>query len=420
MQEPDRDGEWAKSWPLVLTSLLGVSLGTIGTYSAGLFVAPLEAEFGWTRAQVTSGLLIYALVAVPLSPFVGVAIDRWGARRLAIPGSIATGIAFAGFAFTNGASWLWWSTWALFSLAALTVKTTVWTTAIVALFDRWRGLALAIALSGAGLASGVLPALTEALIAHIGWRGAYAVIGLGWAAATAALSYAFFVDARAPRRGERPPEAPGLSFREAIGLRSFQLLWAISLLGSTLLIGLTVHLVPMLVTLGFARSHAAAIVGAAGVGTIVGKLISGFVFDSWSPKLAGAAFQALPSVACALLLQPRVGPYAAILAVFLVGYTSGAGLTMASFMTARLVGLRAYGANFSIIASMLALATGLGPWLCGVVYDSSHSYRAVLVAGLAIPVACSLLTLCIRLKAEPDAAAGPISPDLASSATPPG
>src|SRR5690606_17491232 len=108
MQEQAHDREWASHWPLVLTSLLGVSLATIGTYSAGLFLGPLEAEFGWTRTQVTSGLLIYALIAVPLSPFVGVAIDRWGARRLAIPGSVATGLAFAAFAFTNGSQWLWW------------------------------------------------------------------------------------------------------------------------------------------------------------------------------------------------------------------------------------------------------------------------------------------------------------------------
>jgi predicted MFS family arabinose efflux permease len=414
MREQGRDGEWARNWPLVITSLVGVSLGTIGTYSAGLFLAPLEAEFGWTRAQVTSGLLIYALVAVPLSPFVGAAIDRWGARRLAIPGSIATGIAFAGFAFTNGSSWLWWSTWALFSLAALTVKTTVWTTAIAAVFHRRRGLALAIALSGAGLASGTLPPLTQALIAQIGWRGAYAAIGIGWAAAAAALSYFFFVDARAPSPGDAAASVPGLTFGEAVRLRSFQLLWAISLLGSTLLIGLTVHMVPMLGTLGFDRAHAAAIAGAAGLGTIVGKLVSGFVFDSWSPKAAGATFQALPIAACALLLQPAVSPFTAVLAVFLLGFTSGAALTMASFLTARLVGLRAYGLNFSIIASMLALATGLGPLICGIAFDRSHSYRLVLLAGLAIPAICSLLTICIKLQNEPDLGLkSPLQPKLA-------
>jgi predicted MFS family arabinose efflux permease len=393
----DGDREWARNWPLVVTSLLGVSLGTIGVYSAGLFLAPLEAEFGWTRAQVTSGLLIYALVAVPLSPFVGAAIDRWGARRLAIPGSIATGITFTGFALTDGSPLLWWSTWALFSLAALTVKTTTWTTAIAAVFHRKRGLALAVVLSGTGLAAGTLPTLAHALIAHLGWRSAYAAIGIGWAAATVVLSYFFFIDARAPNPGSTTASVPGLNLREAIRLPSFQLLWVISLLGSLLLVGLTVHLAPMLVTLGFDRASAAAIAGAAGVGSIVGKLISGFVFDAWSPKLAGAAAQALPMVACTLLLQPTVSPYAAALGVFLLGCAAGSALTMASYMTARLVGLRAYGVNFSIIASMLALATGLGPFLCAIAFDLSHSYRPVLIAGLVIPAICSLLTTRIKI-----------------------
>ncbi|MES2986336.1 MAG: MFS transporter [Pseudomonadota bacterium] len=396
-EERSAKQEWASNWALVLTSLVGVSLGTIGIYSAGLFVAPLEAEFGWTRSQVTSGLLIYSLIAVPLSPFVGMAIDRWGARSLAIPGSIATGLTFAGFALTNGSAVIWWTTWALFSLAALTVKTTVWATAVAAVFKRGRGLALAVALSGTGLASAVIPMLAQHLISDFGWRTAYVAIGLGWAVITALPSYFFFVDVRGSTTDGPRPDVPGLVFREAIRLRSFQQLWVVVLLGSLLLVGMTVHLVPILSSLGFDRGRAAAIAGVFGIATVTGKLVSGFVFDRWSPKLAAAIFQALPILACALLLQAKVDTYSAIAAVFLIGYSSGAALTMASFLTAKLVGLKAYGMNFSIMASIFALAAGVGPLLCSIAFDWDHSYRPVLLVGLGVPAICSLLLARIKL-----------------------
>lgn len=397
MHQQQQEQEWARNWALVLTSLVGVSLGTIGIYSAGLFLAPLEAEFGWTRAQVTSGLLIYAAVAVPLSPLVGAAIDRWGARRLAIPGSIATGVTFAAFALGNGSIGLWWASWVLFSLTALSVKTTVWTTAVAAVFTRGRGLALAVALCGTGLASGLMPMLAESLIAGFGWRAAYAAIGLGWAAVTLALTTFFFTDARGAERGSSSPSVPGLTFQQAIRLPAFRMLWLAVLVSYLLLIGLTVHLVPLLVSLGFARSEAAAIAGVFGIATIAGKLVSGFVFDRWSPRLTAAAFQALPIGACALLLQTRVGTFSAILAVFLIGYASGAALTMASFLTARLVGMRAYGVNFSLVASILAFATGVGPLVFGIVFDWGDGYRPVLLAGLILPALSSLIVSRITL-----------------------
>src|SRR5687768_12050797 len=48
------------------------------------------------------GLSIVALFAVPLSPFAGALIDRWGSRRLGIPGIALIAVAFAAFSCASG------------------------------------------------------------------------------------------------------------------------------------------------------------------------------------------------------------------------------------------------------------------------------------------------------------------------------
>src|ERR1051326_4325650 len=69
----------------------------------------------------------------------------------------------------------------LFALAEGTsaVQTPIgYAKAIAAWFDRRRGLALGIAMGGVGLGGFVMPQLSEALIERVGWRGAYALLGV--------------------------------------------------------------------------------------------------------------------------------------------------------------------------------------------------------------------------------------------------
>ncbi len=390
--------ELRKNWPLVFTSTIGVSVGTIGIYSMGLFIAPLEQAFGWSRTQITSGLLISGLMAVPLSPFVGALIDKWGGRQLALIGSILTGAVFAAFSLIQNSLIQWWMLWALFGLVLLGVKTTVWTAAVARVFEKERGLALAITLSGAGIAATLMPSLAEYCIANFGWRQAYALIGLGWAAPTVALVLFFFFDPRpsaaAPAQAgapARPVHLPGLNVWEALRSWAFLKICFVTLTLNSLLIGLTIHLVPIFTASGVARETAAAVSGAVGIASIVGKLVSGPLVDRWPGRYVAAFFALPPIIACVLLLQPNIGSVSATIAALSIGLAAGSLMTMASYLTTRYVGMRSYGTNFGIIASLLALSVGLGPMLCGMVYDAQQSYQSVLFGGFGVSIVSTLL-----------------------------
>ena len=165
--------EWRRNWTLVLCCAFGFSFSSVVNYSFGLFIQPLSAEFGWSRAETSVGLTLTAVFSVLLSPVIGVLTDRWGVRRLAIPGLALLGISVASFALANGSIWQWVGLWAVFAVVDLSVKSTVWTTAVAYAFDRERSLAIAFTLGGVSFALVVGPPLAEALISGFGWRWAF-------------------------------------------------------------------------------------------------------------------------------------------------------------------------------------------------------------------------------------------------------
>lgn len=67
-------------WPLVLAGALGYSMLGLQTYAIGPFVQPLEAEFGWSRAEIMLGVSLSILLGVVFNLAIGIAIDRLGPR----------------------------------------------------------------------------------------------------------------------------------------------------------------------------------------------------------------------------------------------------------------------------------------------------------------------------------------------------
>ncbi len=215
--------EWLKHWTLVLASGFGLSLHTVSTYTLGLVMEPLNAEFGWSRAQISVVSLIPAILMVLFSPSTGAVIDRWGSRRLAIPSIILTGISLAMISLANGSTAQWMMLWVFYGVVTLGIKVTVWTTSISGAFSAGRGLALGTMLCGAALSQIGVPPLAQWLVDDYGWRTAYVVIALVWSTPVLILALLFLKDARpAPDRSTEPAAAPanaqlsGLSVREAL------------------------------------------------------------------------------------------------------------------------------------------------------------------------------------------------------------
>ncbi|WP_206046863.1 MFS transporter [Mangrovimicrobium sediminis] len=382
--------EWRLYWALALTTAVGFSFHSVATYSIGLFIEPLQAEFGWGRAVITAGLTISALLTVPLAPIVGAMIDRWGTRRLAIPGLILKALSLCVFAFADGSEAQWYALWTFYALVALGVKATVWTAAISSVFSAGRGLALAVTLSGTAVAQILAPPLTQWLIAEFGWRTAWVALGLGWGFPALLLAILCLYDARDRERRARAPgdtSAPsldlrGLTPREALRSTALIRIGIATLVILILTIGVIVHQVPILAERGVDREKAAYLASLAGVAGIVGKLLTGYLMDRVDAGWVAAATMSALAVALFALLRASADSALLLFAIALIGYASGCKIQICAYLTSRYAGMRHFGKIFGVMSSLIALGAGLGPLLVGAVHDAYGGYAPFLLAGI--------------------------------------
>lgn len=377
--------EWRKSWTVVATSLLGFSISSVHITTTGLFLQPIERETGWARSEVSAGLTIVAVVSVVLAPFVGILIDRLGSRPVGIFGTALYCAAIASLAATGGSIWYWWGGWLIVALGSVCVKPTVWTTAVASHFNTGRGLAIAVALCGAGTSQMFLPYLTNHLLADFGWRATYISFGLVAAVIALPLLYAYFTDARSlsPKRtaeASSRPAAAGISLREGFRSRAFVFLSISVLSATTGIIGLMVHFVPMVTGAGLSRPSAAAAVGFVGLFSIIGRLTCGFLLDRFDARLIAAVSFVWPALACVLLLNYSGSTTGALLIAAVIGLSLGAEVDVAAYLATRYFGLRNFGTLFGTIAGLISLGGGLGPLIASAAYDLTGGYAALQLA----------------------------------------
>ena len=123
--------EWSSAWTLVLASAVGFSFFSVLLAGTGLFMGPLSDEFGWSRTLLSSGPSIATAVTALLSPFYGALIDRFGTRKLALPGILLTVLSVSAFGLTSGSPAQWVALWLIFGLLSTTIKSTIWTAASI-------------------------------------------------------------------------------------------------------------------------------------------------------------------------------------------------------------------------------------------------------------------------------------------------
>ena len=390
--------EWRQGWALVLAAFVGFSFFSLPTASLGVFMQPIGEEFGWGRTLIAAGTSISSVVTAVLSPFFGILIDRYGSRRLALPGLAITALAMASIALANGSQLQWLALWAFYALISISVKTTVWTAAVSGTFSAGRGLALGLTLSGTAAAQIIAPPLANWLVETQGWRLAYVWMSMGWGLIALLLSWLFLYDAhdrsRASARTAAAVVLPGLSLAEAWRSRA---LWAIALSTFVMMflsLGLQIHQVPILTGAGVSRSNAAWLAGLFGVAGIVGKLVTGWLLDRFAHANAiGAATLAANSIAFGLLLWGVHSPVLIVAAILLNGYSAGCKLQICTLLTARYGGMRNFGKIYGTMTSVVALSSGLGPMAAGAVYDVTGGYGAFLIVGVIGCLVSGLLVL---------------------------
>lgn len=335
----------------------------------------LESELNWSRSQVTSGVSLVAIAAVVASPFVGMAVDRFGPRRIALFGLTIYCASYAALGTATKSLWHWWLLWAAVASGAIFIKPVVWMAAVTDRFRKRPGLAIGLTLSGAGLAAAVLPPLANWLIGSNSWRFAFFALGVGGAVVSLPMVLAFFH--QRPRIEAKVElkvcELDGPSIRGAMRSQFFVRLAIASGLVSTGVVALAVHFVPIMVSHGIPAQAATLDASYIGVASIIGRVGTGFVLDRLPGHIVGAVALALPAFSCLLLLG-GTSQATSVLCAIVIGISVGSELDIVAYLCSREFGQQNFGALFGTMAGIIALGIGVGPTIAGAVFDAFHSY----------------------------------------------
>jgi MFS family permease len=376
-------------------------------YGFSVFVAPMQAELGWSQATITSAfslaLLCSGLAAVP----VGRWLDRHGPRALMTAGSIAGSSLLVAWSAVQ-------SVWAFYLVLAgigAAMAAVLYEPAFVIVatwFRQKRGRALTVLTFFGAWASLIFIPLASWLVEHFGWRQALLALAALLAAGTI-LPHALLLRRRpadlgllpdgAPailteKRPDPPPE-PSLTARAALGEAGFWWLSCAFAASTFATVSLTVHLIPYLVSRGHPPAFAATVAGLFGLMSLAGRLLIGPLGDRFARPLVTAALLAMQAIGLVVL---AVMPTAAGALVFIALFGAGSG-TM-TIMRAALLAERYGAANYGVISgaqnAVLTGARTFAPLGAGLLAAALGGYPLLLLGLGGLCLAGLVAMLCVR------------------------
>jgi predicted MFS family arabinose efflux permease len=363
-------------WGLGATQLVG--WGTL-YFAFSLFVEPMEAELGWSRADLNgalaAGLLAAGLASIP----VGQWIDRHGGHAVMTLGAALGAVLLALWSQVDTVPGFYLIWIGLGLATAATVLDVPFAVVAANVRDYRRGIAYLAFLGG--LSSTVFIPLTSVFIGAFGWR--HALLGL----AVIQLLVPGVVNAFVLRgtRGSRSGEETGAiasdpsPLRRALARPAF---WGLAICFSAqtfLFNGITFHIIPLLRERGLDLDSIVIGLTLFGPAQLAARVLLVAGGERVSARVAGRlAMLFFPAAALVLLLAGPLG-FAGVLAyVALFGLGNGLFTVVRAAGVVEILGSRGYGAIVGALNLVMVLPRTIAPLALAALWEATGHYDAVI------------------------------------------
>jgi MFS family permease len=307
-------------WAMIAVTFVTALVSAAAVGAPGVFIVPLQKEFGWSTAEISSAMSIRFVLFGLMAPFAAALMNRYGLRNVTLTALL---IVVASLILSLGMTQLW----QLVALWGFAVGVGTGMTALVlgaTVASRWfkerRGLVIGILTASAATGQLIFLPILASITAQAGWRWALALMCVMLAIAAAGVLLVMRdrpsdLDLRpfgdtgpdplpAPPPSNAPIMAAALgALRDAAKTKVFWILFATFFICGASTNGLVqVHLIPMCLDFGIPEMQAAGLLAAMGVFDFVGTIASGWLSDRydnryllfWYYGLRGLSLLALP------------------------------------------------------------------------------------------------------------------------------
>jgi MFS family permease len=387
-----------------------------------LFLAPVSEGLKITRTQYLASAAAGPIATALAAFFVGRLVDRYGPRRVLIPGLIAFSAAEMALSLMSPSPVVMTALWLVFGLAAATQAPTGYVKAISGWFEEKRGLALGLALGvGSGVGAAVATVVVASAMAFAGWRAAFLTLGaLPLFVGVPALLWGMRDPVGAPEVGQPAfsPAAKGMSGAAARRTTTFWLILTAILLHQVVLSGMATQQGAVLEGLGIGPTGVGLFVGVFGISFALGQAILGWVMDRFDSPRVGIPFFAAGLIGILffhyVLIDARATSVPLLfLTALLFGIGSGAELALQAYYVGRYFGQRAAGELFALLLVVFVLSGAVGSILFAATFNATGSYALALSVGEGMLVLGILLIALLKpytfdVRGEPVARSGQI------------
>lgn len=402
-------------WWIVATAFVchAVNVGLM-FYAWSVFLTPLAAEFGG-RAPVALGYSFTQFASAGYGLVVGRIVDRRGARPVEVFGACVMALGFFLLSQVRSLPALYLCLVGPVALGSTCIGALPNNAAVARWFIARRGRALGFATAGISAGGIVLAPLAQYLIAHLGWRHAYAVLAGLVLVLVLPPVLAFMrrdpADLGLVPDGEPAPgrhrgqESLALVERElehsmrpevAVRQSSFWLLAVAFGLTMAGLSGVLLYQIPLLVDRGLPATHASLVLGATAAMGVVGKLGFGALLDRFDQRRVAAICFCLQAAGVLLLWQTS-GPFLLGCYVVLYGYAMGGNATLQASLVAEAFGRGHFGAISARMIPFVVVAQAVGVPATGYLRDVTGSFGPALATIVVASLLAAVVVLRVRL-----------------------
>ncbi|MCA6096965.1 MFS transporter [Bradyrhizobium australafricanum] len=289
-------------WVMVAVTFLAalISAGTVG--APGVFIVPLQKEFGWSTAEISSALSIRFILFGLMAPFAAALMNRYGLRNVTLAAQLIVVCGLlASLAMTQ--------VWQLILLWGVVIGIGTGMTALVlgaTIAARWfvarRGLVVGILTASVATGQLAFLPLLATLTERYGWRVALGLVCVMLGVAAFAVLMVmrdrpsdvglrpFGDEGTAPLAAPPPANAPIVAaalgtLRDSAKSSVFWILFATFFVCGASTNGLVqVHLIPMCLDYGIPQVQAASLLAAMGIFDFFGTIVSGWLSDRYDNR----------------------------------------------------------------------------------------------------------------------------------------
>jgi len=405
MRQNNRTGTLFYGYVVVGAAFVIMAVSSGAIYSFSVFFAPLQEEFGWSRALTSGAFSSYVIVHGLLSIGTGRLNDRFGPRVILSACSLFFGLGFILMSQIHSVLHLYLLYGVMiaagFSGAPVPLMST-----IARWFRARRGMMTGAMMAGSGFGTMFVPPLANALIHALEWRMAFVVVG--GIVLLVIMVAAQFLRREPAQLGLQPlggesandvqslPRVPDeITFSSATRTRQLHLL-VIAFAGFGFgLQSVMVHAVINAIGLGISPTSAAGVMTAIGGMGVVGRVGVGMLADRFGAKRL-LTFQFVLLAFSLFWIAAARDAWAIFAFGFAFGFAYGGIVPLYSHIVAELFGLRAHGAILGTITFSVGVGSAIGPVFTGYCYDQFGSYLIPFVTCGVVAAGAALMTSLVK------------------------